>query len=94
MSAKKIALKYCGGCDPGYDRVRYFEEIQNAAGDLFEWVTMDAPDFDAVLVISGCDTACPAESMVLAPCRRMVLVRDNKRDPAEVVQSLLSEEKS
>ena len=94
VSARKIALKYCGGCDPEFDRVKYFEEIQSAAGDLFEWVTLDDPDFDTVLVISGCDTACPVENMVLEPCRRMVSVRDNRRDPAEVVQSLLSEEKS
>ena len=87
-------MKYCGGCDPGYDRVKYFKDIENAAGDLLEWVTVDDPDFETVLVISGCDTACPAENMTLAPYRRIVSVRDNKRDPAEVVQSLLSEGKS
>ena len=57
-------MKYCGGCDPGFDRVGYFQEIQNAAGDLIEWVTLDDPGFECVLVISGCDTACPEENMV------------------------------
>jgi hypothetical protein len=94
VSGKKIALKYCGGCDPEFDRVKYFKQIQNAAGDLLEWVTMDDPDFETVLIISGCDTACPVEKMVLAPYRRIVSVRDNKGDPAEVVQSLLGEGKS
>jgi hypothetical protein len=91
---KRIALKYCGGCDPGYDRVKYFREIQNAAGDLIEWVSLDDRDFEAVLVITGCDTACPVENMVLTACRTIVSIRDNKRDPAEIVQSLLSEGKS
>lgn len=92
---KKIALKYCGGCNPGFDRVEYFQEIQNAAGDLIEWVTLDGPDFETVLVISGCHTACPAERIVLSARRRIVLIRDNELDPAAVVQNLLlSEEKS
>ncbi len=87
-------MKYCGGCDPGFDRVKYFQEIQNAAGGLIEWVTLDDRDFETVLVISGCNTACPMENMVLTPCWRIVSVRDDKRDPAEVVQSLLNEGKS
>jgi hypothetical protein len=90
---KRIALKYCGGCDPGFDRVRYFHGIQNAAGDLIEWVTLDDRDFETVLVISGCETACP-ENIVPAAGRRIVSVRDDKRDPAEIVRSLLREGKS
>ena len=88
---KRIALKYCGGCDPGFDRVEYFREIQNTAGDLIEWVTLDDPDFVSVLVISGCDTACPAQNMVLKACRRIVTIGDDKCDPSEIVQNLLSE---
>jgi len=91
---KRIALKYCGGCDPGFDRVEYFKKIQNAAGDLIEWVSLDERDFETVLVISGCATACPVERMVPEACRRIVSIRDNKGDPAEVVQSLLNEGKS
>jgi hypothetical protein len=87
---KRIALKYCGGCDPGFDRVEYFKEIQNAAGDLIEWVTLDDRNLEAVLVICGCDTACPEEKMLIEACRRIVAIRDNRRNPAEIVQSLLS----
>ncbi|MGA2731700.1 MAG: hypothetical protein ABSG35_03695 [Syntrophobacteraceae bacterium] len=91
---KRIALKYCGGCDPGFDRVEYFKQIQNAAGDLIEWVSLDDRDLETVLVICGCDTACPVENRVLTACRSIVSIRDNKRNPAEIVQSLLSEGKS
>jgi hypothetical protein len=91
---KRIALKYCGGCDPGFDRVEYSKEIQNAAGDLIEWVTLDNRDLETVLVICGCDTACPMENMVLTASRKIVSIRDNKRNAAEIVQSLLSEGKS
>ena len=52
-------------------------------------------DSETVLVIcKGCDTSCPAEKMVPAAVgRRIVSIRDDKRDPAEIVQSLLSEGK-
>ena len=38
---KKVALKYCGGCNPGFDRVAYVEKIKSAAGPDIEWVTLD-----------------------------------------------------
>ena len=88
---KRIALKYCGGCDPGFDRVGYFREIQNTAGDQIEWVTLDDPDFESVLVISGCDTACPAQNMVPNDVRRIITIGDDKCDPSEIVQNLLNE---
>jgi len=88
---KRVALKYCGGCDQGFDRVEYFQKIQDAAGDLIEWVTLDDPDFECILVISGCDTACPAQDMVLTACRRVVSIGDDKCDPSEIVQRLLNE---
>jgi hypothetical protein len=89
---RRIALKYCGGCNPGFDRVQYFNRIRTAAGDIIEWVTLDDRDFEAVLVISGCETACPEESIDVTPAR-IVKVSDNKRDPGEIAQHLLSEAK-
>jgi hypothetical protein len=88
---KRIALKYCGGCNAGFDRVEYFKQIQDAAGDLIEWVTLDDRDLETVLVICGCDTSCPVENMVQPARLRIVSIRDNERDPAEIVHSLLSE---
>ena len=54
-----MALKYCGGCNPGFDRVAYVDKIKSAAGPDIEWVTLEEEGFDAVLLVSGCETACP-----------------------------------
>lgn len=91
---KRVALKYCGGCDPGYDRVEYFRKIQKAAGDRIDWVGLEEGGFRAVLVISGCETACPEEDLAAAGVPGIISVRDDGRDPSEIVQSLLSEETS
>ena len=89
MRRKRIALKYCGGCNPGFDRVEFFNRIRAAAKDSVEWVTLDDENFDAVLMISGCDTACPEESLDLSAYDRILFIRDDKSDPQEVIESLL-----
>jgi len=88
MKSKRIALKHCGGCDPGFDRVEYFKRIRDAAGDSIEWVTLDDEGFDAVLVISACEAACPEEKIDFSPYGRVVAVRDDKIDPDEIVKLL------
>ena len=54
----KIALKYCGGCDPEYDRRAAVTELKEKLGDLVEWVTPDSGQADAVIVVQGCLRAC------------------------------------
>jgi hypothetical protein len=89
---KRVALKYCGGCNPGFDRVAYVEKIKSAAGLNIEWVTLDEEGFDTVLLVSGCDTACPRRSIDLSPYRQTVTVRDDKASPEDLVKILLESE--
>ncbi len=42
--SKRVALKYCGGCDPGFDRVEYIQRVRAAAGEAIMWVTLDDED--------------------------------------------------
>jgi len=55
----RVRIKYCGGCNPQYDRVALVEELQTRLGGTVEWVSTDDVDtIDLVLVVQGCDTAC------------------------------------
>lgn len=89
MVLRRIAIKYCGGCDPGFDRVQYCSRIVQAAAGGVEWVSLDDGGFNTVLVISGCATACPERIVDLK--FRQISIRDNRRDPGEIVQALLWE---
>ena len=89
MPKKRVALKYCGGCDPGFDRVEYFNRVRSAAGEAIEWVTLADSDFGTVLVISGCETACPVPDIDVSASYSIVSVRDDKTDPQEIVATLL-----
>lgn len=53
-----IAVKFCGGCDPEYDRTDMFNKIKTGVGDKAKW-TFSADDFsDCLVVINGCGRAC------------------------------------
>jgi hypothetical protein len=84
----KVALKFCGGCDPGYDRVEYWERIRGAAGDRIDWVSLDADHYDAVLLICGCKTMCPRDEISRTEC--LVTISDDEMDAESVVALLES----
>ena len=90
---KKVALKYCGGCNPEYDRVEYVRRIKSAAGNSIEWVTLEDSGFEAVLLIQGCQTACPERTLGAAGLENIISVRDNMIAPEEIVKKLLKERK-
>jgi len=54
----KAAVKFCGGCNPSYDRVEAAERVRHLLGEHVEFVAPDDPAVDGVIVITGCRTAC------------------------------------
>lgn len=55
---KKVALKYCGGCNPRYDRAAAVREMLKQLEGPVECVQPDDPGADTVLAVMGCSTAC------------------------------------
>ncbi len=88
----KVAIKFCGGCDPAYDRVEFFQRIQCLARDSIEWVRVDDPGYEAVLLVCGCLTACPEDE--LNHVSRLITVRQSGLSPERVVAQLLARGKS
>jgi len=54
----KVAIKYCGGCNPDFDRVALVDEIQSNLSGHVEFVSIEEENIDIVLAIEGCQTAC------------------------------------
>ena len=67
VAVKRVALKYCGGCDCTYDRLEYAKKLKKAAEGHIEWVSMDDGGFDTILMIHGCHVACPEELGARSP---------------------------
>ena len=88
----KVAIKFCGGCDPTYDRVEIFRQIQSLAGDSIEWLTMEDQAYEAVLLICGCLSACLEDE--LQYISRLVSVRHKDLSPECVLAQLLGKGQS
>jgi len=54
----RIGLKYCGGCNPQYDRVQAVASIKKRLKKKVEFVSYEDPDAQGTLVVAGCPTAC------------------------------------
>ena len=56
--AVKVGVKYCGGCNPKYDRVGLGEGIRKRLDGKANFVLADSENVDVILAIEGCETAC------------------------------------
>ena len=54
----KVGIKYCGGCNPYYDRVALVKRIANRLAGKVEIVALDHGQIDLVVAVEGCSTAC------------------------------------
>lgn len=54
----KVGLKFCGGCNPDYDRIALVAELRMRLQDKVEFVYDDQNEIDILLVLHGCRRAC------------------------------------
>ena len=54
----KVLVKYCGGCNPEYDRVAVKNQIEKCLRDRVLFVSPESDDKEMILVILGCKISC------------------------------------
>ena len=54
----RVGVKYCGGCNPGYDRVALVEQIKERLEGKVSFVLSESEGVDIILSVHGCRTAC------------------------------------
>jgi hypothetical protein len=54
----KIRVKYCGGCNPNYDRPALVKLIKERLGNRVALVEAEGKTISLVLAVEGCSTAC------------------------------------
>ena len=56
---EKIGVRFCGGCNPRYDRGKALEDIKRkAAGNADFEIAQEGVLYDRILVIGGCSNCC------------------------------------
>ena len=63
MSKAKIGIRYCGGCNPHYERVEMIERVQSLVGDRFLFLRHDEQELDGLIAVSGCPRACAVKDL-------------------------------
>jgi hypothetical protein len=59
--AHVCGVKFCGGCNPGYDRRRAFETVRDHfQGKLLFEFAEEGASYDLLLYIAGCSCRCTA----------------------------------
>ena len=54
-----IGVKFCGGCNPRYDRGKAFEAIKQQLDGTAELaIAEEGTEYDILLVIGGCTNCC------------------------------------
>jgi hypothetical protein len=61
---KKVGIRYCGGCNPSYERVEMIQRLQSLLRDRFIFTVEDLQDSDIMVLVSGCPRACADKSPV------------------------------
>lgn len=55
---KRVRLKFCGGCNPEYDRLALADRIKKMIAAADNAVLSNDDDPDLVIAICGCPTCC------------------------------------
>jgi len=61
---KKVGIKYCGGCNPTYERVEMIEKITFRLGDQFLFHRHGDEEVEALILVSGCQRACAGKDLI------------------------------
>ena len=55
----KIGIKYCGGCNPRYERRKFLNKLKNDLGNKCSFeLARENISYDMLLVLAGCGNCC------------------------------------
>ena len=70
MPEVEIAVRYCGGCNPSYDRVNAVKKLQRLLPEFSFVDAQPGKPYAAALIVSGCATACTLTTDLAVPADR------------------------
>ncbi len=83
----KIGIKYCGGCNPTYEREKIEEVIRkNFNAEII--YTSSPESVDVLVCINGCKHACAIESIESIGENKKVISFDEPKSEMEVIKKI------
>jgi len=59
---KRIGVKYCGGCNPTYDRMQVVRQLKSYFLNRFYFLLRNRKHLNGLLFINGCHRSCAVEN--------------------------------
>lgn len=88
---KTVGIKYCGGCNPRYNRRKAVETLEQALPQLQFSNAQVEMQYDFLLVLCGCSAACADISALQA---KQTIILWQQQDVQTCISSLLKGEPS
>ncbi|NLY71744.1 MAG: hypothetical protein GX076_08745 [Clostridiales bacterium] len=77
----KCGVRFCGGCNPRYDRGKALEKIKEHFKDRIEFsYAKEDVDYDILLVIGGCTNNCASFSQFNSRLGHITMWSENHID--------------
>ena len=74
MAAHEIGVRYCGGCNPAFDRVAVVKRLQKLLPELSFVNAVPGKPYAAVIIVNGCSNACTSTLNLAVPSYRQLNV--------------------
>ncbi len=87
----KVALKYCGSCNPRMDLSRIGRSVAGVVALCpdFSLVPLSSGDIDVVVILCGCPRACANKDEVRRRAKRYLLINDESLGEAPLLEANL-----
>ena len=92
MKITKIAVRYCGGCNPSYQRGASVRGLQKRFPHL-QLLNFEPTDvYRAVLIVCGCSARCAGQADLPVDIPRLVMAQEDIERAAEFLEKLSKEQ--
>jgi len=54
----RVGLKYCGGCNPTFNRVAFVMDLTASLDIEVQWVSFEDEGILRLFIVNGCEIAC------------------------------------
>ena len=88
----RCTVKFCGGCNPRYDRGAAYQAVRSSLSDVAQFsYPEDGTHYDALLIIRGC-TGCPYLYEEIDAAHRVIITESSQiADAIREIEQIASE---
>lgn len=80
----RIGVKYCGGCNPGYDRKAAIEKLESRLSGCRIEPVNEKEEYDKILLVCGCMRTCIRNYRAAGAGAYMVLQSEKEFDDIDI----------